>query len=35
VNAEQAEEGLAGELDLFLSTGPYPGPGNSDGGGTD
>jgi hypothetical protein len=32
---EQADEGLAGELDLFVATGPYPGPGDSDGGGVD
>ena len=32
---EQAGEGLAGELDLFVATGPYPGPGDSDGGGSD
>jgi hypothetical protein len=34
-NAERGAEGVQGERDLLQTTGPYPGPGDSDGGGFD
>jgi hypothetical protein len=35
VSVDEAEEGVAGESGLFVATGPHPGPGDSEGGGSD
>ena len=35
MNEEGPDEGLAGELAVFVATGPYLGPGDSEGGGFD